>query len=204
MRATAPTFLLAVLLLVSGVVSAAPITIVSQADNWDYNFGPGLGTAGAGTVTFADFTVGYTGVNNGPAPFGNTNVLGAPWQTFWNIHTALYAQKTVNLSGPLTGNATLNVAVDNGAAVWVNGNLAFQQTAGGFTNIWEYSTSVSSAFFNNGPNTISVLANDWGGATYFDMELLGDISSAQVPEPAMYGLFGLGLLGLAFARRRKA
>lgn len=187
----------------SSVATAAPITIVSQAGNWDYNFGATFGAGGAGTVTFADFTAGYTGANNGNAAFGNTDVAGAPVVTAWAANTSLFAQTTVNLAGTLTGDATLNVAIDNGAAVWINGNLAFQATAGGFTSIWEYTTTVSSAFFVDGVNTISVIANDYGGATYFDMQLTGDITAAAVPEPSVISLLGLGLIAVGLTRRRR-
>ena len=33
--------------------------------------------------------------------------------------------------------------------------------------------------------------------------LLGDISIVSVPEPSIIALFGLGLVGLGFARRRR-
>lgn len=203
MKNLARVLLLMSITSLSSIAIATPITIVSQADNWDYNFGASFGAGGANSVTFADFTAGYTGTNNGLAAFGNNNITGAPVQTFWAAGTSLFAQTTVNLSGTLTGDATLNLAVDNGAAVWINGNLAFQADEGGFTSIWEYSTTADDAFFIDGINTISVIANDYGSLTYFDMELLGDIVPNSVPEPSTLALLGMGLAGFVFSRRKK-
>lgn len=181
----------------ASVAMAGPVTLVSQADNWDYNFGSSFGSGGGATVTYSDFTSGYTGTSNGNAAFGNTHISGAPYNTYWSVNTSLYAQKTFTLSDPLVAPATLNVAIDNGVGIWINGHLAFQATAGGFTSIWEYSTSVDPSLFVAGLNTVSVLANDYGGATYFDMELTG-----TVPEPSMLGLLALSLMFFALQRRR--
>jgi hypothetical protein len=50
-------------------------------------------------------------------------------------------------------------------------------------------------------NTVSVLAEDHGGATFFDMKLAGDL--IPVPEPATMLLLGFGLMGVAGIRRFK-
>lgn len=185
-------------LIAPGIALAAPITVISQADNWDYNFGASLGSGGLTGITYADFTSGYTGASNGDAAFGNTHISGAPYNTYWGANSAVYLQKTVNVGGLLNGDATLNLAVDNGSAVFVNGTLVFNENAGGFTNIWEYTQTIDGSLFVNGSNTISVIANDYGGATYWDMEI-----TADVPEPGLLPLLTLGLLGLGLKRRRQ-
>ena len=196
--------LLAGLVACPAIATAVPITIVSQADTWRYNFGASLGS-GVSNLTLPNFTANYSGVSTGQAAFGNRNAPGGPVNTTWFANRALYLQKTVNLSGNLTSDATLNVAVDNGAAIWINGNLAFRDDRGGFTSIWEYpNQNVSSSFFTSGANIISVIANDYGGLTYFDMELTGDVgdNGVSVPEPSTLALMGLGLLGIGFAKRK--
>ena len=190
-------------LFLSGIVNAAPLTLISQADNWDYNFGASLG-AGGGDNTYATFVAGYTGTNSGNGPFGNSNVPGAPYNSLWSANQALYLQKTVDLSGLNVNSALLNLAVDNGASVFVNGTKVFGASAGGFTNIWEYSQGINTSPFVNGINTISVIGNDYGGLTYFDMELTADVSRVvSTPEPSSLIILGLGMIGLFVLTRRR-
>lgn len=182
--------------------NASQITIVSQSDNWDYNFGAGLG-ANAGDAIFSTFTAGYVGDLNGNGPFGNSS-SGVPSPSIaWNVGTALYLQTTIDLSGLMVDSALLNLAVDNGASVFVNGIKVFGATANGFTSIWEYANqTVDSTPFVNGVNTISVFANDFGGLTYFDMEMFADVSDVVEPvsAPAALLMFIFGSLFLS-ARR---
>lgn len=181
-------------------VGPTPVTIVSQADTWNYNVGASLGSGLPTDGSFSDFTSGYTGNAFGQAAFGNSAPFGAPVHTNWSAYSALYLQKTVSLSTALVGDVILNLAVDNGAAVWINGVNVFNADAGGFTSIWEYSRTFASDPFVVGDNVISVIANDYGGATYFDMELVG---TSAVPVPAAAWLFvsALGVLRLAVKRR---
>ncbi|NKB38692.1 MAG: hypothetical protein GKR93_16285 [Gammaproteobacteria bacterium] len=204
MRLAMRTVVLFVSLFTLTTAYAVPITIVSQQDVWSYNQATGLGSGLIGGG-FATFTSGYTGTSTGNAAFGNSGLGGAPlYTTLWDANTALYLQKTVNLDGIITGNATLNVAVDNGAAIFINGTQVFNADAGGFTSIWEYTASVSDSLFINGLNTISVIANDYGGATYFDMQLLANIeaATANVPAPATFMLMLSGTIALLSFRRQ--
>jgi hypothetical protein len=102
--------------------------------------------------------------------------------------------------------------VDNYASIFLNGNdtsvsLAFGSAA--FNNLSGFSLS---EFFIDGINTLTVevtngydtnLTREPGpmALRFDDLELS---ATAQVPEPSIIALFGLGLLGLGFARRRKA
>lgn len=196
----------AILCMLPALTHALPITLVSQSDNWDYNFGSSLG-GGGGDNSFATFTAGYTGALNGNGPFGNSSSGVPAYNIYWNANQALYLQTTVDLTGSVVDSAFLNLAVDNGASVFVNGSKVFGASAGGFTTIWEYSTSIATSPFIDGINTISVIANDYGGLTYFDMQMTADVSptppTQNVPEPSVAVLLGLGLAGVGIMRRRR-
>ncbi|MCP4076410.1 MAG: PEP-CTERM sorting domain-containing protein [Gammaproteobacteria bacterium] len=193
-------------MLISGVVSAAPITLLSDQSFWNFNVtATNFGGGGLGSVDYAGFLSEYTGNEYGQAGFGNsTPPSGGATNTGWVAHTDLALQQVFNLSGSVIGDVTLNLAVDNGSKVFVNGTEVFYSDRGGYTSIWEYTQTVSGSLFNSGINTVSVLANDYGGLTYFDMKLVAnDGVSSNVPEPSILVLFGAGLAGLGFARRRK-
>lgn len=61
----------------------------------------------------------------------------------------------------------------------------------------------SAAFTGLSSVTLQLLSNQGGGALIMIDNLVVD-EVAEVPEPAMLGLFGLGMLGLARLRRRRA
>lgn len=199
-------FSVTTLMLISGMVSAAPFTLLSDQSVWNYNVtATNFGSGGLSSVDYSGFLSEYTGALSGQAGFGNwAPPSGGATNTNWVADTDLALQQVFTLSGSVIGDVTLNLAVDNGAKVFVNGTQVFYADAGGYTNIWEYTQTVSGSLFNSGLNTVSVLANDYGGATYFDMKLVAsDGVSSSVPEPSIIVLFGAGLAGLGFARCRK-
>jgi hypothetical protein len=121
----------------------------------------------------------------GNAPFGNTSTYGnqtvpAP-KTNWLANTDLALQKRIYITpiGKGKGNDTsmLNVSVDNGIVLYVNGVQVIKINEEGFTTEWEYTYPISSLPFNFGWNTIRVLIEDHGTATYFNMCLRGDFPS---------------------------
>ena len=202
-------FAITILMAISGVANAGPITLLSQQSFWDYNVtSSNIDHTIFSSYDFSDFTSNYTGTSNGQAGFGNTTPpAGGATNTNWAANTDLALQTAITLTGSVIGDVSLSLATDNGAIVFINGVEVFSQVAEGYTSIWEYTATVSGGLFNVGANTISVLTEDHGGATFFDMQLValdGVSSSGNVPEPSIMALFGLGLLGLGFARRRKA
>ena len=198
--------LIAFLFIPNQTALAASVTIVSQQDFWNYNVtATDFGQNGLATVDYNGFLAEYTGTSMGQAAFGNHSVGLIPVpNTDWAAGTDLALQLTENLAGTVIGDVTLNLAVDNGAKVFVNGIEVFYDDAGGFTNIWEYTTTVDGSLFVVGDNTISVLANDYGQFTYFDMELIAENGINPIPLPAAVWLFGstlIGLMGMAAKRK---
>ncbi len=194
----------AAMLIVSGLAQAMPVEIVTQQDTWNYNTTTVDLFSGFTSLGFSDFTDNYTGANTGQAAFGNSSSGVPAPNTTWAANTDLTLQTTATLSGSIIGDVTLNLAVDNGAIVFINGTKVFAESAGGFTSIWEYTQLIDGSLFNVGLNTISVMAEDHGGATYFDMQLIAlDGVSAAVSEPSTLALLGLGLIGAGLGKRKR-
>lgn len=179
-----------IVLVIVCTVSANTKTIISQGDTWHYAVLP--------KELFSDWSnAGYTSVDwnsltwlAGKAAFGNSYsydsvILPIPG-TQWFPGTCLALQKTVVIKGKLEYPVELNLAVDNGAMVFVNGNQIFKGNDEGYTSAWEYTDSVDNKLFVVGKNTVRVLIEDHGGLTYFDMELKGNMSRTKSVIPLVF------------------
>lgn len=193
-------------LVAAGAVQAAPVDFVAQGSTFQYKtldtdlwsgggWAPGVGLSTFDTFAAANPVGGWA---TGTAAFGNSGAF----TTAWAANTDLALSKTFEVSGMATGDLTLNVASDNGFLIFLNDQLLAQANAEGFTSYWEYTFTLSpgSAYINSGTNVLKILAEDHGGATFFDMKLSGSV----VPSPGTLALAGLALLGLAAAGRRGA
>ncbi len=188
----------------AGIAVSAPVTLIDNGASWNYNvlsndLYPNWNTAG-----YNSFNWNTTSWSTGLAAFGNpySNPKNLAYNTYWAPNTDLALKKTFNIDGYLNTPITLNVASDNGFMVFINGQLVAKQMAEGYTSYWEYTLPLTTLGFVNGANVIQVLAEDHGGATFFDLKLTADITE-PVPEPATMFLFGTGMVSLFGSRLRK-
>jgi hypothetical protein len=115
----------------------------------------------------------------------------------WNVNDETAIVYEFTLAG-LT-NLHIDLGVDNGILVWLNGNYIFGAQASGGSSLNEYDIDLSNLVA--GTHRLQILREDHGGATGYNIR--ADAVTA-VPEPATLSLLGLGLLSLGFVRRRKA
>lgn len=191
----------AIILTSSGAALATPTTLVAVGSQWSYQqfSQPDLWTNWS-AAGYSSFNWSNATWSTGNAAFGNPYSL--PYATNWTAGTDLALQKNFTIDGALTGLLKLNVASDNGFMVFINGTQVAKDNKEGYTNYWEYTYNLSNSLFvSPGNNLIQVLAEDHGGATFFDMQLTADV--APVPEPSTILLFGAGIGCFAFWRRRK-
>lgn len=112
-----------------------------------------------------------------------------------NAETAIVYEFTLSALSSLH----IDLGVDNGILIWLNGNYIFGAQAGGGSSLGEYDIDVAS--LGVGTHRLQILREDHGGSTGYDIQAT---TTVRVPEPTTLSLLGIGLLALGFARRRKA
>jgi hypothetical protein len=130
--------------------------------------------------------------------------LVAPWSAVpqaipgtWTVNSETAIVYPFVVVGGGYANLFVQIAVDNGAYVWLDGAYQFGAIAPGGPFQWEYS-------FNTGPispgtHYLQILREDHGGSTGWSIQA----DAAPVPEPGTLLLLGGGLSALALRRRRR-
>jgi hypothetical protein len=115
----------------------------------------------------------------------------------WAINTETAIVYAINAGSGLS-NVHIDLGVDNGIYVWLNGTYLFGAMAPGGSTPGEYGIDVAS--LAGGTHYLQILREDHGGSTGYSIQMTAD--RAAVPEPAALALLGIGLAGLGWMRRR--
>lgn len=138
---------------------------------------------GVGVENTSRALIGY---NFGQLTFARENGGAFSLNSLFTGDTPFYNSDTTGVSviGNLIGGGQVNAVLDFDG-------YAFKQY------------DFSAAFTGLSSVTLQLLSNPGGYAQLIMIDNLVVDEVAEVPEPAMLGLFGLGLLGLARLRRRR-
>lgn len=199
--------LLALTALGLGLASgAAHAAVIIDGDTQGYY------NAGLGNIIAVD---GDPTVNPAPAPdlssvanLGTWLTAAAPSGGTWSAAPqAIPANWAVNSetaivyeinAGTGLSNVHIDLGVDNGIYVWLNGSYLFGAMQGGGASIDEYDIDIPS--LAAGKHYLQILREDHGGGTGYLIQMTADRTA--VPAPGALALLGIGLAGLGFVRRR--
>ena len=194
------------------VVPADWFTVGFNDSSWKSGAGPFSNTATSSTIL---------NTANQAAPFAPNAADPIPATfTQWDAGLDPYLRTSFNLIAPTA--LTIWIAIDNGInSMYLNGVLATAAVnAEGNAFRWESVFDIPAAYTFAGANVLALQIEDHGGLTGFDLMVTADDAATNnpittnpppqqpttpgLPEPGTLVLAGLGLAGIAWARRRKA
>jgi hypothetical protein len=167
-----------------GVANASTLNYASF-DNWTVSNGT-VDLIGNGYFDFLPGNGLYVDMD------GSTRDAGKLTSTSINLAAGTYVLQ-FELAGNRRDGSSESVTVQVGLGTYVNQLISLAQNAP-FT-AYQYSFIVAA------PTTVNLTFEGAGGD---NIGMLLDDVSIRVPEPASLALFGVGLLGVGLARRRRA
>jgi len=211
-----------------GVSALCLLPLQASADVIINNATLGLYNSGLGDLQAMDGPAGFLRGPNGSdgdpttvlgsdpnfpftAAFGTNwlggNYSGGAWSAVpvaipavWTINTETAIVYDFNLA--TASSLHLDLGVDNGIVVWLDGIFLFGATAPGLASIDEYNADVAS--LSAGAHALQILRADHGGVQNYLISVDAEPLPVPVPEPSSLLLSAVALAGLRLIRRRKA
>lgn len=153
-------------------------------------------TTDPGIAFTAAFGADWLGGNySGGAWSANPVAIPSGWAV--NSETAIVYDFTLALASDLH----IDIGVDNGILVWLNGTFLYGATAAGGASINEYDIDVLG--LGAGSHSLQIIRADHGGGTGYGISVDAKELAVKVPEPGNILLFIVGLILLSVNRFKK-